>query len=272
MPDRSLPESLQRHKVLFGLGNMYPSPGIIEGMCRGWDFVWIDGQHGQMPYEAILGAIRAAAVAGTQTLVRAPGHEPGTLGSIADLAPDAIMVPLINTADQARLVADALHFPPRGSRSYGGRRAIDLEGREYFMTPPPLIVAQIETPTAVEQAQEIAAVNGIDALFFGPDDMKMHLGLPIDTPPHEHPTLRSLMQKTAEAARDQNRFAGCVAPTAEAIRVAIDMGYQLIVVGGDRAFLSAGAQAKRNEVQQFRDTRSPHPTSNTPAASAAGVY
>ncbi len=269
MPDDSLREALQNGRVLLGLGNMYPAPGIIEGMCRGWGFVWIDGQHGQMPYDAILGAIRAAAVVGTPTLVRSPGHDPGTLGLIADLAPGAIMVPLVNTVTQARGVAEALHFPPRGNRSYGGRRAIDLAGRAYYRLPPPLAVAQIETPAAVEEAAGIAAVDGVDGLFFGPDDMKIHLGLPIDTPPHEHPVLRGLMQQTAEAARSRGRFAGCVAPSAAAVRVAIEMGYQLIVVGGDRGFLSAGAQAKWAEVRHLAEPRASGSAGPTPRA---GIY
>src|SRR5690606_8595907 len=98
-----------------GLANMYPCAGIIEGMCGGWDFVWIDGQHGQMAYDATLHAVRAADAAGIQALVRVPGHEYGILGPVADMAPAAIMVPMIDTPEQAKTVTKALCFPPIGN-------------------------------------------------------------------------------------------------------------------------------------------------------------
>ena len=95
MSVNTLIEKLQAGKVVLGLGNMYPAAGIIECMCKGWDFVWIDAQHGAIDYRAALNACRAADGQGVDTLLRVPGHEPGLLGKFADLGPSAIMVPMV---------------------------------------------------------------------------------------------------------------------------------------------------------------------------------
>ena len=81
-------------------------------------------------------------------------------------------------------MASAARFAPLGSRSFGGRRIIDLYGRDYvhIANQRQLLIAQIETPQAVQCAEQIAAVDGIDILFFGPDDIRVCLQLPMDAP------------------------------------------------------------------------------------------
>lgn len=236
-------------RMLLGLCNMYPSAGLVEGMCPGWDFVWIDGQHGQMAYDAMLHAIYAAEVAGVATVLRVPGHESSWLGLAADLDVDALMVPMVNTAEEAAEVARRTHFPPLGVRSYGGRRVIDRRGRDYYRQHRPLVMAQIETVEAVGHASAIIAVEGIDMLFFGPDDMKVSMGLPIDTNPVEHPQLRQAMERVASAARTAGKFAGCVAASPSNVQAAAEMGYHLAVGGGDIAFLRVAAAQRLAELR-----------------------
>jgi 4-hydroxy-2-oxoheptanedioate aldolase len=234
-------EQLRAGKTLLGLCNMYPAAGIVEGMCVGWDFVWIDCQHGQMGYDAALGAIRAAHVAGVETLLRVPGHEPGVIAPYLDLAPSALMVPMVNTAAQAEAIARALHFPPRGERSYGGRRVIDLYGRDYYKDVETAVVAQIETQEAAANARAIIETDGIDLLFFGPDDMKVSLGLPINTAPFDNEQLIAAMKQTVDAARAAGKFACCVGADEKSARAAREMGFQVLVGGGDIAFMRVAA-------------------------------
>ncbi len=245
---------LKNQQTALGLCNTYPASGIIEGMCTGWDFVMIDGQHGQMDYRAVLHAVQTAAAAEIGSLVRVPGHESGILGQLADCAPDAVMVPMVNTPEQARAIVQALRFPPLGSRSYGGRRVIDLGGREYFSSQELFVFAQVETLEAVENAQAIASVEGIDGLFFGPDDMKLRMELPIDAAVTDAPRLKEAMQQTADACRSADAFAGCVAGSTGALAVALDAGYHLVVGGGDIGFLRAGAAAQLDRMRSVLGT------------------
>jgi 2-keto-3-deoxy-L-rhamnonate aldolase RhmA len=248
-----LAEKLRAGKVVLGLNNMYPASGIIESMCRGWDFVWIDGQHGQHTYDSLLHAVQAAAATDVESFVRVPGHEHGFLGPIADLAPSAIMVPMVDTVEQARWVVSGLRFPPLGIRSYGGRRVIDLDGREYYRERELLVITQVETLEGARNAAAVAATPGVDGLFFGPDDMKVRMGLPIDLQITESEELRRAMETTAQAARKAGKFCGCVAATPTALRMAIDLGYQLIACGSDVMFIRATSAAKLKELRAVID-------------------
>ncbi|MAE66632.1 MAG: hypothetical protein CMJ18_20380 [Phycisphaeraceae bacterium] len=236
-----LADRIDAGETVLGLGVMYGSAGVIEGMCRGWDWVWIDGQHGQIDCRTALDQVRAAEIVGVEAVVRVPGHESGILGPFADLCPSGIMVPMVNSAEAAQAAVKSLRFPPLGERSYGGRRVIDLDGRDYYRERRLVVMAQIETLEAVDRAEEIAAVEGVDVLFFGPDDMKVRMEVPINTPPLEHPRLRAAMQATAEAALKAGKAAGTVTPSPEGLKTAMQMGYRVLVGGGDIVFMRTRA-------------------------------
>lgn len=259
--------------TLLGLCNMYPAPGIIEGMGAGYDFVWIDGQHGQMAYDALLNAVRAATVVGIDTLIRVPGHDESVLGPVADMHPNAVMIPMVDTPEQAKQIVRTLRFPPLGNRSYGSRRAVDLHGRDYHKDPGPLTVAQVETLDSARNARAIIATEGIDALFFGPDDMKVRMGLPINTPAHEHPRLRDAMQVVATAAKDAGKWAGTVAVTPEAFRIAREMGYRFLIGGGDAMFLRTLAASRLAELRPLTtETPGGAASASSTKAAAPGLY
>lgn len=240
---------LRAGEILLGLNNSYPAAGIIECMHKGWDYIWIDCQHGSMSYEAAYNAMIMSERYGLETLLRVPGHEPGILGPSADLSPSAIMVPVVDTVEQARAVVRALRFAPLGNRSYGGRRPIDVFGREYYRERELAVFIQIESLEAIKNLDELAAVEGVDGLFFGPDDMKVQMGIPINTPVTDDPRIRDAMKATAQAARSKGRFAGCVAATAEAAGMAKEMGFQVLAGGGDVGFIRTMAPAKLNELK-----------------------
>ena len=242
-------DKLRAGQTVVGLASMYPAPSIIEGMCKGWDFVWIDAQHGQYSYDSVLAAVHAAAATGVETMLRVPGHEFGVVGPFADLAPSAIMFPMVNNAEDARNIVQNLRFAPLGRRSYGGRRVIDIDGREYYKERELMLVAQIETLEALDNVEAIANTEGVDVLFFGPDDMKVQLGIGINTPASEDAQLRAAMEKTVKVARDAGKYAGTVAPSPESLRMCVELGYQLIVCGGDVFFIRMGSTQLLEQVQ-----------------------
>lgn len=249
MPANEMRQRLDKGEVLYGMGNMLPASGLIEGMTKGWDLVWIDTQHGQFNYRDALHACQAAMAVRKYTMIRPPGQCPDLLGQYADLASDAMMVPMVDNVEQAKAINGALRFPPLGQRSYGGRRVCDLWGRDYYKESDLIFIAQIETIGAVERAGEIAAVEGVDALFFGPDDMRVSMGISVNTPVIEHPKLREAMGRVAEAAKAAGKFAGIVAVAPEAATVAKEMGYQLIIGGADIVLLRTAAAAKIAELK-----------------------
>ncbi len=249
MNRRSFQNALREGPQL-GFCSMYPAPGIIERIGQDWDWCWIDCQHGEWGLDDAIDAARACNLVGIFSLVRVPGPEAGIIGKILDTACDAVMVPMIDSAEQAEQVVQAARFAPRGKRSYGGRRPIDLYGRAYSQaeSPQPLVVCQIESPVAVERVDEIAAVNGVDALFFGPDDMALARGMPMDQPRPEG-CFDTEMRAVAEAARRHGKIAAGVFMAPDDAKQAVEWGYRLIVCVVDVPLL---ANNSMNAAKTFR--------------------
>lgn len=254
MINKKMEYILREGSVLYGLCSMYPASGIIEGMCRGWDFVWIDGQHGEHSNNSLFYCAQAARALNIHYVIRAAGHDSGMLGLYADMAPSAIMIPMVSDALQAESIVKALRFPPVGERSYGGRLPIDLYGRDYYKNESPLIIAQIENERGLAQADEIASVEGIDALFFGPDDMKLSKNYDVNTRLIDNEFLIKAAETISRAAHNNNKYCGTVAILPNERTMLISMGYQLIVAGGDAGFLRAMSQDKLTEIQNEKIT------------------
>ena len=231
-------------RPLLGLNSMYASAGIVERLGPQWDWCWIDGQHGEWSTHDIVTAVRACDLAGIFSLVRVPGHEPGTIGRVLDTGCHGVMVPMVEDAREAERIVAAARFAPHGKRSYGGRRPIDLYGRSYSHAdrPQPIVVCQIETAGGLERVDEIAAVAGVDALFFGPDDVALDRGMPMDQP-RAPDCFDAEMQAVAAAARRHGKIAGGSFAVVEVLRKAVGMGFRLVAGGADAALLVAASTA-----------------------------
>ena len=160
------------------------------------------------------------------------------------------MVPMVNSADQARAVVQAAKFPPLGMRSYGGRRPIDLSGREYASAdqPHPILICHIETHQAMENAEEIIKVDGVDMIFFGPDDMAMKDSLEMHQPRPDG-YFSSQIEKIAELAKKYNKFAGSIFVKPDDVKHAIDLGYRLIASAADTALLAKGSHEITRQIK-----------------------
>ena len=250
--ETSLQKKLRAGDVALGLVVTYPAPGIIECMGAGWDWLWIDGQHGQMDYQGMLQCVRTAEACGLAPIPRVSGHETGIIGPVLDMKPAGILIPLVDTPEQARRIVDAVYFPPLGNRSFGGRRVVDVGGRRYYETAneETLLVVQIETQEAARNAEAIAAVDGVDALFVGPDDMKVRLGIPINTSITESDELAGVMKDIVKAAMNAGKFVGCPVGDVESFTMVLGLGYRLMACGGDVSFLRTMSAARLKELRE----------------------
>jgi 4-hydroxy-2-oxoheptanedioate aldolase len=261
----SLRKMLADGKPLLGLSVMYPSPGAIERVGPDWDWMWIDGQHGELGYEQTLSLVRASDLIQRPAVVRVPGHEFGPIGKALDMGAAAVIAPCVDTPEQARAVVDAAKFPPLGKRSYGGRRPIDFHGRNYSDTAnaDTLLIAQIESPQAIENADAIAAVPGVDALFLGPDDLMLRRGFSM-TETKSKETLGKDMEIVASACRKHGKVGVMVGVGEEMLRLCLSMGFQMIVGGSDVGFLAGGSKQAVGDARKVIGMAKP-------AASAAGA-
>ncbi len=233
-----------RDQIYLGFCSSYPAPGIIERVGADWDWIWLDGQHGQIPgYDTMLSMVRACNFVKVPAYLRVPGNDPVWISLGLDMAADAIIVPQVDTVEQALRAVRAGKFPPLGNRSYGGRRVIDLQGRDFSddANTKTRIICQIESTEAVENAEAIAAIDGVDGLFFGPDDWVLRQGLPMTN--RDNTVLIPAIKRVANACRANGK--DCFAPGmgAEATAMLAEIGVNYIVAGSDVPFLAVTSKS-----------------------------
>lgn len=248
-----LRENIRNRVPSFGINLTFPCPSILETTGGQFDFCWIDGQHGPWELKDFLEIVRVCDLLEIASLIRNADHAPGVIGQVLDLGATGIIVPTVETVEQAKAIVQAACFPPLGNRSYGGRRVIDRHTREYIYREDirPLVISQIETPLGLQHIDAIAAVEGIDVLFFGPDDMKLRMGLQIDLP-LTAPELAPAARKVARVCKEHGKLAMTVAGTPEAQDFMLEAGYDILNVGSDVAFVRGGAQNLRQGIAATR--------------------
>lgn len=234
---------LPDRKPLLGIGICYPSPGIVERIGIDWDWLWIDGQHGEFGYQDILALVRACDLIGRPVFIRVASHGYGEIGQALDMGGAGVVVPCVDSVEQARELVLAAKFPPLGNRSYGSRRLVDLHGRMFVeqANAETMLIVQIETPLAISNADAIASLPGVDALFLGPDDVLLRRGLPMNAPRNPE-TLGPDVRTVVEACRKHGKKAFTIGGSTEMAVFLIQCGYDFIVCGSDVAFLDAGSK------------------------------
>ena len=145
----------------------------------GFDYVVVDMQHGLNDYADVVAMLQAMAGSATVPLVRVPWNEQGIIGRVLDAGALGVIIPMVNTADEARRAVDGMPISPDGTRSIGPLVARIRYGLDYpsIANEAVACIPMIETRQAVEGIDEILAVPGIDAVYVGPADLSMSYGL-----------------------------------------------------------------------------------------------
>jgi 4-hydroxy-2-oxoheptanedioate aldolase len=156
-------------------------PLVAEAAAlAGYDYVCIDMQHGLQSFEHTVTMLYAMARTETTPIVRVPWNEPGIIGRVLDAGAEGVVIPMVNTADDARAAVRACFYGPKGARSMGPVGVSARAGREgYFgaANNKVLCIPMIETKEAVANLDEILTVPGIDAVYVGPADLSITYGL-----------------------------------------------------------------------------------------------
>ncbi|WP_148416572.1 HpcH/HpaI aldolase/citrate lyase family protein [Haloferax sp. KTX1] len=230
---------------LIGTWAVIPHPSTAELLAGvGYDFVVLDAEHTPMSYETIADMIRAvdAAPGETETLVRVPDDAHATLKRTLDLDPTGVLVPMVETPEQAAAVVDASRYPPAGTRGLGLGRATGY-GRtlgEHVEAAEETVVryVQLESERAVRNADAIAAVDGIDGVFIGPVDLSMSMGCFGEW---DDDDFLEAVDRAVAAAADAGVAVGTLATDAAQRATRIDWGVDYLVAGVDALHLSDGA-------------------------------
>lgn len=234
---------LRQNDVLLGTMLTLPSPEVAEiiGAC-GYDWLFMDGEHGALStldWQRVLQAV-AGRSAG---IIRVPANRERDIKKYLDIGADGIIVPQVNSAEQARQAVAWCRYPPAGTRGVGLARAQGY-GRNFadYMENANeniAVIVQAEHVDAVRQIDEIVKVDGIDAVFIGPYDLSASMGR---TGQVDHPEVVAAIERVGQACQLRNIALGYFGTTAESVRAYMDKGYNLICAGVDAGILASGAE------------------------------
>lgn len=239
-----LKKRLTEGKPLFGVwietGNA--SVAEIVGHC-GYDFMILDLEHGQGDLQEAVAVLRAAQVTQTPCVVRVPAADPVFLKRILDAGFNAIMVPSVESVEEAEMVVAACQYPPAGRRGYaaGNVRASGYGATADYMARANdelLLILQLESKSAVAKAAEICAVDGVDLPFLGVNDMAGSIGLLEQL---DRPEVRALVADFERAAAASGKPYGTVPSAGATPQDLVQAGYSLIALTSDVMLLREGS-------------------------------
>jgi 4-hydroxy-2-oxoheptanedioate aldolase len=234
------------------------SPTAAEQLAHsGYDWLLVDSQHGPMGYEKLSAMLSGISNGGAISLVRVGSYSdrPGIQQSL-DLGADGILVPYINTADEARAAVSCARYPTLGTRSvYFPQRSMNKDGLLGYASGANrnvIVALQVETADCIKNIDEIAAVPGVDILFLGQNDLCMSMGLYEKYEfPHMYtsPELAAATEKLVAAARKNIVTLGLFLFGTSRVGEFLDKGFAFISIGNDLHHLltQAGAYVKDAE-------------------------
>jgi 4-hydroxy-2-oxoheptanedioate aldolase len=214
---------------------------------HGWDWILIDMEHGPIPLADAAAMVTAVRAQDSVPIVRAAWNESAQIQRVLDLGAWGVMVPVVNTAEDARRVVRDARFPPLGERSRGGVRAnltwnTDPGTYSRRANDEILVLVQVETEESVSNVDAILAVDGVDGVFLGPNDLAFSGGKPWPDVWLEDEAYMALIDRVAQAAQASGKVAGILARDAVQGTQMAARGFRFVGVGGDAAFLTAGSK------------------------------
>jgi len=249
---------LRKNELALGIGvRLVRNVDIIKVMkAAGFDWLFLDLEHGPLSIETACEIAVAAQDSGIAPIVRVPYGELTMATRVLDGGALGVVIPHVDTAEEAREIADKLRYPPRGHRSVGGGQA------QFDYTPMPLgemteksdentlITVMLETPKAIENAEAIAAVPGVDCLLIGSSDLSMELGIPGQ---NGHEKIQAAADKVVGACKKHGKWPGMGGAYAEdLLKLYIGKGMKLVLAGNDLPMLTAAARAQQSKVRAFQ--------------------
>jgi len=238
-------KALIERKVTFGTWIQLPYAGIAEILANaGYEWIAADCEHADIDMKEFIELARGMHGRGAMPLVRVRENDTLAIRRMLDGGAEGVIVPLVNTAEQARTAVAAAKYPPLGIRGYCFSRmnnyGEDFDQYAKEANDNIAVVVMIESKKAVENIDKILAVDGVDGVLIGPYDMSGSYGIPGQT---SHPDISAACKAVIDACCRAGKSAGLhiVKVSPKAIQEALDAGFTFIVLGADVVFLSEAA-------------------------------
>ena len=245
-------DKLAQGKPLFGLWQALANNYTADICARaGYDWLLFDGEHSPNTAQTLLGQLQAVTPFPLEPIARVPAGEPVAIKQYLDLGFATLLVPMVDTAEQAAAVVAACRYPPHGIRGLAsataratgfGMDAAYLREASRRVT----VIVQVESRAALQNIDAIAAVDGVDALFIGPSDLSASMGH-LGNPGHEE--VQQAIAHAKERIDAAGKPAGIFALSPEDARRRADDGFRFISIGTDIGLLLRGAASLLSAVK-----------------------
>jgi 4-hydroxy-2-oxoheptanedioate aldolase len=244
-----LKAALQERRPQIGLWQSLANPITAEICARaGYDWLLFDGEHAPNTIQTLLAQLQAVSAYPIDAVARPPVGDPTIIKQYLDIGFRSLLIPMVESAEQARLLVSATRFPPSGIRGVAaGSRAFGFgadAGRMPTAHEDICLILQIESRKGLDTIESIAAIDGVDALFIGPSDLAAALGH-LGNPAHSEvqAAIADALARIAKAGKPAGIFA-----TAENAKHYLAAGVSLVSLGTDSGLLSRAAKSLRQSV------------------------
>ncbi len=249
----SFKEAITKGEVQIGLWLSTASSYLAEmAATSGYDWLLIDGEHAPNTIQTLLGQLQAVAPYPAHPVVRPLEGDTALLKQVLDIGAQTVLVPMVDTAEDAKRMVEALRYPPAGKRGVGASIArASRWGRvsDYMVTAKEdlCLLVQVESREALDNLDEIIAVDGVDGVFIGPADLSASMGHPDDA---GHPEVQAAIEHCIRRVREMGKAAGTLAVDPDMARKCIDWGAVFVAVAVDTM---AYIQAIDDALTPFKD-------------------
>ncbi len=257
-PANRLKAALKENRPLYGLWLAMADAYAAEIAAHaGFDWLLVDGEHGPNDVRSILRQLQVLQASASEIVVRAPVGDTAVIKQLLDIGTRSLLVPMVNSAEQAAELVRACRYPPHGVRGVGAAIArVSGFGAigDYVQTADAEIclIVQAESRAAIADLERIAAVDGVDAVFIGPADLAADMGLTGQT---DAPEVRAVVENAIRTIRAAGKAAGVLTFDPAIIRDYIAAGATFVGVGADVTVFStalkrlAGSYTGRGEAR-----------------------
>mgnify|MGYP001381702516 CR=1 FL=1 len=222
---------------------------------QSWDSLTIDMQHGVVDYQNALQMLQAISTTDVVPMARVNWNEPGQIMKILDAGSYGIICPMVSNRKEAENFVKACRYPPDGYRSFGPIRGLLYGGSDYgrYANEEILKFAMIETKESLENLDSIMSTPGLSGVYIGPADLSLAIGEEPSFDKPEGDKVYNTIMKILEHAKKNKIIAGIHNMSADYADKMIKKGFQLVTVGSDQRFITAGA---KNALSKFKQVKS----------------
>lgn len=247
LPRNAFKAALKAGQRQIGFWSTLPDGGLVELLAGcGYDWLLIDSEHAPVDPRAMLPLMQAAAPYPTSVVVRPGWNDPVEIKRLLDAGAQTVLVPYVQTAEEARAAVAAVRYPPLGIRGVAGTTRASqwgaIEGYTQQANDEICLLVQVETEAAARNIEEIAAIDGVDGIFVGPADLAASMGFPGET---GRPEVRAAVCDAVRRIVAAGKPAGFLSADQAFVAEVADAGGSFLAVGIDSVLMRRAAVALR---------------------------